>query len=127
MNHLSQESDFRARRLRDDFRGVGDRHAIFCRAMFTSIDPTIRCGPGSRFFSALNGRDARVKFFFVISGFRITGRLLKESTNRDDRSAQIFIFGGRANLSAPIIFYLLLIFSPPHFTVQSETDSLRRL
>ncbi len=64
-----------------------------------------------------------VKFFFVISGFLITGLLLKEIDKTSTVNPIKFYFRRTLRIFPPYYFYLLVIFAAVKFNVISFTES----
>lgn len=58
-----------------------------------------------------------VKFFFVISGFLITGLLLKEVERSETISLSRFYFRRTLRIFPPYYFYLLVIFAASYFGI----------
>ncbi|MBS1794195.1 MAG: acyltransferase [Acidobacteria bacterium] len=66
-----------------------------------------------------------VKFFFVISGFLITGLLLKEIDKTATVNLTKFYFRRTLRIFPPYYFYLFVLFLAVKFDVVSFTDSFR--
>ena len=66
-----------------------------------------------------------VKFFFVISGFLITGLLLKEIDRTSSVNLTKFYFRRTLRIFPPYYFYLLVIYLALRFDVISFTESFR--
>ncbi len=66
-----------------------------------------------------------VKFFFVISGFLITGLLLKEIDKTSDINLIKFYFRRTLRIFPPYYFYLLVIFIALKFEIISFTESFK--
>jgi len=66
-----------------------------------------------------------VKFFFVISGFLITGLLLKEIDKTSSVNLTKFYFRRTLRIFPPYYFYLLVIFIALKFDVISFTESFQ--
>ncbi len=64
-----------------------------------------------------------VKFFFVISGFLITGLLLKEIDKTSNVNLIKFYFRRTLRIFPPYYFYLLIIFIALKFDIVSFTES----
>jgi peptidoglycan/LPS O-acetylase OafA/YrhL len=64
-----------------------------------------------------------VKFFFVISGFLITGLLLKEFDKTSNINLIKFYFRRTLRIFPPYYFYLLVIFIALKFNIISFTES----
>jgi peptidoglycan/LPS O-acetylase OafA/YrhL len=66
-----------------------------------------------------------VKFFFVISGFLITGLLLKEIDKTSSVNLTKFFFRRTLRIFPPYYFYLLVMFIALKFDIISFTESFR--